>query len=36
MLYNLTCFHSVDGRVDVAIDHVERALDLGSRIGSGI
>jgi TolB-like protein/Flp pilus assembly protein TadD len=29
MLYNLACFHSVAGRVDVAIDHVERALDLG-------
>jgi Flp pilus assembly protein TadD len=29
MLYNLACFHSVAGRVDVAIDHVERALELG-------
>ena len=29
MLYNLACFHSVAGRVDIAIDHVERALDLG-------
>jgi tetratricopeptide (TPR) repeat protein len=29
MLYNLACFHSVAGRVDVAIDLVERALDLG-------
>lgn len=29
MLYNLACFHSVAGRVDVALDHVERALDLG-------
>jgi serine/threonine protein kinase/Flp pilus assembly protein TadD len=29
MLYNLACFHSVAGRVDVAIDLIERALDLG-------
>ena len=29
MLYNLACFHSVAGRVDIAIDHVERALELG-------
>jgi adenylate cyclase len=29
MLYNLACFHSVAGRVDIAIDHIERALDLG-------
>jgi serine/threonine protein kinase/Tfp pilus assembly protein PilF len=29
MLYNLACFHSVAGRVDVAIDLVERALELG-------
>lgn len=29
MLYNLACFRSVAGRVDIAIDHVERALDLG-------
>ncbi len=29
MLYNLACFHSVAGRVDIAIDHVEGALDLG-------
>lgn len=29
MLYNLACFHSVAGRVDIALDHVERALDLG-------
>lgn len=29
VLYNLACFHSVAGRVDMALDHVERALDLG-------
>jgi len=29
MLYNLACFHSVAGRVDAAIDHLERAVDLG-------
>lgn len=29
MLYNLACFHSVAGRVDIAIDMVERALDVG-------
>jgi serine/threonine protein kinase/tetratricopeptide (TPR) repeat protein len=29
MLYNLACFHSVAGRVDTAIDHVERAIELG-------
>jgi serine/threonine protein kinase/Flp pilus assembly protein TadD len=29
MLYNLGCFHSVGGRVDIAIDHLERAIELG-------
>jgi TolB-like protein/Flp pilus assembly protein TadD len=29
MLYNLACFHSVAGRVDAALDMVEKALDLG-------
>ena len=29
MLYNLACFHSVAGRVDAALDLVEKALDLG-------
>jgi serine/threonine protein kinase/Flp pilus assembly protein TadD len=29
MLYNLACFHSVAGRVDIAIDHIERAIELG-------
>lgn len=29
MLYNLACFHSVAGRVDVAIDHLEQSIELG-------
>ena len=29
MLYNIGCFHSVAGRVDLAIDHLERAIELG-------
>jgi serine/threonine protein kinase/Flp pilus assembly protein TadD len=29
MVYNLACFHSVAGRVEEAIDFVEKALDLG-------
>jgi adenylate cyclase len=29
MLYNLACFHSVAGRVDIALDHMESALELG-------
>jgi serine/threonine protein kinase/tetratricopeptide (TPR) repeat protein len=29
MLYNIGCFHSVAGRVDVALDHLERAIELG-------
>ncbi|MGE5082882.1 MAG: TPR end-of-group domain-containing protein, partial [Acidobacteriota bacterium] len=29
MLYNLACFHSVAGRVDEALDLIEKALDLG-------
>ena len=29
MLYNLGCFHAVGGRVDLAIDHLERAVELG-------
>ena len=29
MLYNIACFHAVAGRTDVAIDHLERAMELG-------
>lgn len=29
MLYNIGCLHSVAGRVDLAIDHLERAMELG-------
>jgi serine/threonine protein kinase/Flp pilus assembly protein TadD len=29
MLYNLACFHSVAGRLETAIDHLERAIELG-------
>ena len=29
MLYNLACFHSVAGRVETALDHLERAIELG-------
>jgi serine/threonine protein kinase/tetratricopeptide (TPR) repeat protein len=29
MLYNIACFHAVAGRVDLAIDHLERAMELG-------
>ena len=29
MLYNLGCFHAVGGRADLAIDHLERAIELG-------
>jgi adenylate cyclase len=29
VLYNLACFHSVAGRAELALDHVEQALDLG-------
>lgn len=29
MLYNIACFHSVAGRVDIALDHLERAMELG-------
>ncbi len=29
MLYNIACFHSVAGRVDLALDHLERAMELG-------
>jgi hypothetical protein len=29
MLYNIGCFHSVAGRVDLALDHLERAIELG-------
>ena len=29
MLYNIACFHAVGGRVDLAIDHLERAMELG-------
>jgi serine/threonine protein kinase/tetratricopeptide (TPR) repeat protein len=33
MLYNIGCFHAVAGRVDVAIDHLERAVELGFHHG---
>jgi adenylate cyclase len=29
MLYNIACFHSVGGRVELALDHLERAIELG-------
>lgn len=29
MLYNIACFHSTAGRVDLALDHLERAMELG-------
>ncbi|MEO5589251.1 MAG: adenylate/guanylate cyclase domain-containing protein, partial [Gemmatimonadaceae bacterium] len=29
MLYNIACFHSVGGRVDLALDYLERAMELG-------
>lgn len=29
MLYNIACFHAVAGRVDLALDHLERAMELG-------
>jgi TolB-like protein/Tfp pilus assembly protein PilF len=29
MLYNIACFHALAGRVDLALDHLERAMELG-------
>jgi len=29
MLYNIGCFHSLAGRAELAIDHLERAVELG-------
>jgi serine/threonine protein kinase len=31
MLYNVACFHAVAGRPEVALDHLERAFELGMR-----
>lgn len=29
MLYNIGCFHAVAGRAELALDHLERAVELG-------
>ena len=31
MLYNIGCLHAVGGRPGLALDHLERAMELGMR-----
>jgi serine/threonine protein kinase/tetratricopeptide (TPR) repeat protein len=31
MLYNVACFHAVAGRPDIALDHLERSIEMGMR-----
>jgi hypothetical protein len=31
MLYNVGCLHAVSGRPELALDHLERAMELGMR-----
>jgi hypothetical protein len=31
MLYNVACFYSVEGKTAIALDHLERAMELGMR-----